>query len=238
MKTTFNKVLQAAVAATVLTFAGASYAADVYSYKVVNDYPFVPSMSTSSFFGSDKNDNGEYLLSVSVYEMTNKGNATQKFFVYCIEPSIDVARKPVYTANYDYQVSTDVRKLYETAYKTSMDSKQSEIAFQLALWELQNDTGHSLRNGNLSFAQNDAHVGAAGAEVDATVNLAEQMLNTAAAYQGSINSYRYVSFTGPNTQTLLGVSAVPEADTWAMMAVGLALLGMVGRRKQKNEKFA
>ena len=52
----------------------------------------------------------------------------------------------------------------------------------------------------------------------------------------------YTVFTGTSSsglsQNLISVSAVPEADTWAMMLVGLGMVGFMGRRKsEKSAKF-
>ncbi len=45
-----------------------------------------------------------------------------------------------------------------------------------------------------------------------------------------------LTVTGPNnTWTITKVPAVPEAETWAMMAVGLGLVGLRLRRKSKND---
>jgi len=54
--------------------------------------------------------------------------------------------------------------------------------------------------------------------------------------------YSYTAFTGfegtEQSQTMLGVSsvsAVPEVQTWAMMGMGLALVGVMGRRRRKDD---
>lgn len=235
MKTTLNKAIQFAVATAALTFATSGHAADQYSRKALNGYLFEPSISSTSFFGLEEPGSTEFSLSVSLYQLTNKANGAQTYLAYCIEPTVSNVSR-TYTADYNYQVTTDVRKLYESSFEASKVDAQSQIAFQLALWELQNDKSNNLRTGALSFADHDKS--ADGATIDATVAQAEYMLTQAAAYNLTTDSYRYVGFTATGAQTLLGVSAVPEADTWAMMAVGLGLVGLVGRRKQKNEKFA
>lgn len=236
MKTTFNKVLQAAVAATVLTFAGASHA-DVYTYEPQADMggQISPDSATTGFFKYIKPIDFGFgnvtQIGVSVYEMVNSTNNSQKYYAYCIQPAVDIQQNALYTANYNYSPDDKVRKLYESSYSSTAGDQDRQVAFQLALWELQKDDGN-LSTGIQHFAANQ----------DPQIDVAAQMLLDASTYQLTSNHFNYVSFTGSingqESQELLGVSAVPEADTWAMMALGLGMLGLVGRRQQKNEKFA
>ncbi|MTW32777.1 PEP-CTERM sorting domain-containing protein [Pseudoduganella danionis] len=170
--------------------------------------------------------------------MFNANNATQRYVAYCIQPDVDVQPGATYTASYNFTPSADVRKLYESSFASTVGNAEKQKAFQLALWELQND------DNNLSYVDaNSKQYFAAGQSP--TVDMAAAMLVSASNYTLGVNHYSYVTFegnaNGVESQQLLGVrevTAVPEADTWAMMAVGLGLVGLVGRRKQKNEKFA
>ncbi len=233
MKTTFNKVMQAAVAATVLTFAGASHAADTFSLANTSSSEIYVNSATSGFFKDVSIDDNTLQISVSVFEMVNTGKTSERYYAYCIAPMIDFSSKATYTATYNFTPSDDVRKLYESSFAATAGNTDKQLAFQLALWELQNDD-KNLTSGNQYFALHDA--------ANPQIDMAADMLAAAASYQLGTNHYNYVtlegSFNGKQSQQLLGVSAVPEADTWAMMALGLGLLGVVGRRKPKNEKFA
>ncbi|MYN47556.1 hypothetical protein GTP23_21140 [Pseudoduganella sp. FT93W] len=242
MKTTFNKIIQGAVAASLLSFGAVAYAGTEFTATSTKSETILADLESSSYFGGIKADYdfGANIIGVSIYEIAGTGNSTQKYFAYCIQPEIDFQTAAKYTVNSNFVAKDSVRKLFETAYSGSLNNSTQEQAFQLALWELQNDDAN-LRQGAMKFAATDK---ADPKSVDPIVNLAEQMLITAAGHT-LINKYNYVSFTGvvngKASQELLGVSevtAVPEADTWAMLAVGLGLVGLVGRRKQKNEKFA
>lgn len=242
MKTSFNKIIQAAVAASLLSFGVVAHAATEFTVTSTKPETLITDLNSSSYFGGVKADLdfGGNIIGVSIYEIAGTGNSTEKYFAYCINPRIDFQTGATYSVNSAFVAKDSVRKLFETAYLGSLNDSIKEQAFQLALWELQNDDGN-LRQGDMKFATSDA---GDAQRVDPVVNTAEQMLIDAAGHT-LLNKYNYVSFSGvangQQSQELLGVSevaAVPEADTWAMMAVGLGLVGLVGRRKQKNEKFA
>lgn len=235
MKTTFNKVMQAAVAATALTFASAGQAADVYTHVSTPEDAIYVDSHTSAFFKDVSIDENTLQIGVSVWEMYNVNNTTQRYYAFCVQPMIDFNTKATYTASYNFTPSNEVQRLYESSFAGTVGDSDKQIAFQLALWELQNDD-KNLTTGNMRFALNDPNP---------QIALAAAMLNAAENQPLTTSHYNYVvfdgSFNGKQSQQLLGVNAiaaVPEADTWAMMAVGLGLVGLVGRRKQKNEKFA
>lgn len=234
MKTTFNKVMQVAVAAAALTFATASYAAaDVYTHPTTSEDAIYVDSHTSSYFKNVSIDENTLQIGVSVWDMYNVNNTSQRYYAFCVQPMIDFNSKATYTATYNFTPSTDVQRLYESSFAGTVGNSDKQIAFQLALWELQNDD-KNLTTGNMHFALNDP--------ANPQIDMAASMLTAAASYQLGTSHYKYVvfngEFNGNPSQQLLGVSAVPEADTWAMMAVGLGLVGLVSRRKQKNEKFA
>ena len=96
-------------------------------------------------------------------------------------------------------------------------------AFQLALWELNNDNTNLL-TGDLRFKNLS----------NAVVSQANTMLGVATGNGAIRNLYNYTSLTSvnPASQTLLSVSPVPEAQTWAMLVAGLGLLGFMARRRK------
>ena len=65
------------------------------------------------------------------------------------------------------------------------------------------------------------------------VSLAKTMLDTAFGNSVITNQFQYTSLisSGFASQSLLTVTAVPEAQTWAMLLAGLGLIGFVKRRK-------
>ena len=178
------------------------------------------------------------VVDVTVWNMTNTLNSNQSFLAYCIQP--DVAKTAgVYKATYNVdttQVSTKVRALYESSYQSTLGDADRQVAFQLALWELAADDGKLYANtGSQYFSQT-------GPFVDPRVAIADSMLTDASSVTSLANTYRYTIFKaadGSNSQVLVGVAPVPEAETWAMLSVGLGLVGFMGRRKsKKSEQFA
>ena len=226
--------LNTAAIAIALAFSGASHAStdgDAYNHQVQD-----PSGGLLVDFGAKLLDpNASVAVSVSVYEMTNANDFRQQFLAYCFQPSVELGQFSSYTATYAVNntvVKDSVRALYETAYESTLGNADKQFSFQLALWELQADNGN-VYSGDQSFTSADIRVGDA-----------QWMLNEAAKVTTLKGTYLYTIFTGVNpdqsaSQTLIGAAPVPEADTWAMLAAGLGLIGLMGRRKSRqSEKFA
>jgi hypothetical protein len=174
-------------------------------------------------------------VSVSVYEMTNATDYRQTFLAYCFQPDVQLGQFSTYSATYAVGtsvVSNSVRALYETAYESTIGNADKQFSFQLALWELRSDNSN-LYSGNQAFTSDDSRIGDA-----------QWMLDEAAKVTTLNGTYLYTIFTGVNpdnsvSQTLIGAAPVPEADTWAMLAAGLGMIGLLGRRKSRRaEKFA
>lgn len=237
MKTTFNTAIKAGIFAVALASAGASQAAG-YSMMsqsdVLAEYGAPFDEGAVSFLSSG--------LSISIPTAVASSSGLPSVLVFCIDPLTAMSSSTGYAA-VSYAASTDVRKLFESSYSlvgsaTSINAS-SAASFQLALWEITNDGG--LAGGNLYSGNQRFTAGGVGdSYTDEVVSGAATMLTNATNYHMAATSvYNYTQFTHADSQTMLGVSAVPEADTWAMLAAGLGLLGLVSRRKNtKNEKFA
>ncbi|MFA9217143.1 MAG: PEP-CTERM sorting domain-containing protein, partial [Sphingomonadaceae bacterium] len=134
-------------------------------------------------------------------------------------------------------VSDDVKRLYEHYFTGSTMSSTQRAAFQLALWELTNDDGNLYAMPTTGFAPKQYFNTTADAKVTAAAGMLSYALDQSNALT---NKYNYIEFDSQGSQSLLSVSAVPEADTWAMMGVGLGLIGLMGRRRKsaQTEKFA
>jgi hypothetical protein len=63
----------------------------------------------------------------------------------------------------------------------------------------------------------------------------ENILNT---FFSGIPSYYGFNVTAADNGLTLNVAAVPEPEIYAMMMVGLGLLGWVGRRKRLTQRAA
>jgi hypothetical protein len=186
-------------------------------------------------------------LDVAVYDLTGTtlGN---HILAFCIEPLVEQAQGTVYTQqgttsnltffNDPAHASRDtmVKALFETQYAslTNVDptiQKVNRVAFQLALWEIVADNANITSGNYLYNSLSNKYVSAAN-----------DMLLGIDGYT-VLGKYNYTTFNGvagsKGSQDLISVSAVPEADTWAMLAAGLGLIGFMGRRNtRRTEKFA
>lgn len=232
-----KNALNTAAFAIALAFSGASHAStdgDAYNHQVQD-----PSGGLLVDLGAKLiNPEPDFpfpAVSVSVYEMTNATDYRQTFLAYCFQPEVALGQFSTYTATYNVSsavVSNSIRALYETSYESTLGNADKQFSFQLALWELQADDG-KLYSGDQSFT-----VGG-----DERVTDAAAMLSTASQVTTLKGTYLYTTFTGVNpdnsaSQMLIGAAPVPEADTWAMLAAGLGLVGFMGRRKsRRSPKF-
>lgn len=216
MKNSSITLLRAAVAAAVLTFtAGAASAA-----TLVLDNSYLKGVFTDGNFGLASNVNA------GVREITY-GKVTS--FVFCIEPTTVLTTGTSYLAK-QTSVKASVANLYNSSYASIMSGFSANTAdhtgvaaFQLALWELQNDDGN-LSSGLLKFTSSSKLN-------QATVKEAQTLLTAAADYTGK-NKYYFYKLDGATSQDLLQVSPVPEADTWAMLVAGLGFVGFMARRRK------
>jgi hypothetical protein len=231
MKIKFNAI-HAAVFAVTVALSGASFAADTYNSKPIVDAGGL----VANFDG--QNFNGTPFVGIPVIELTNTDNIKDSFLAFCIQPMVDLQQKTVYTATHA-AVKDSVKALYETSYASAMHDTTTQKAFQLALWELVADDGNM-------YAQNGTQYFIDGA--DDSADAAATMLDKASKHTMLINMYDYTTFTGTGSnglasQQLLGVqmaAPVPEASTWAMLGLGLGMIGFMGRRKSsgQDQKFA
>ena len=230
MQIKFNAIKAAILAAT-LAVSGAAFAGQTYnSQAIVGAGGLVVNFDGQNF-------NGTPFVGIPVLELTNTVNPQDSFLAFCIQPNVDLQQYTVYTAATS---SPDklVKALYETSYATAMKDPGTQKAFQLALWELVADDGKL-------YAQGGAQYFISGA--DESADAASLMLEVASEHTVLSNMYNYTTFTGVGangqaSQGLMGVSmaaAVPEASTWAMVGLGLGLVGFMGRRKSgQDQKFA
>ena len=230
MQIKFNAI-KAAVLAVSLAFSGAALANETY-----NSNPVIGSGGLVVNFGG-QNFNGTPFVGIPVIELTNTVNAQDSFLAFCIEPNTDLQSHTVYTGA-TAKLTDNVKALYETSYAGAIKDTDGQKAFQLALWELVADDGNIYDNGGSQYFISGA---------DSSADAAFKMLDLASKHTVLSNMYTYTSFTGTGSnglasQQLLGVqmaAPVPEVSTWAMLGLGLGLIGFMGRRKSgEDEKFA
>ena len=222
--------IKAAVLAASLAFSGAAFASTYNSQAIVGAGGLV-----LNFAG--KNFNGTPAVGIPVIELTNAVNPQDSFLAFCIEPKVDLQQHTVYTGA-TATLTNSVKALYETSYASAIQNADGQKAFQLALWELVADDGNIYNSHGAQYFISGA---------DSSADAAFQMLDLASKHTVLNNMYTYTSFTGIGSngqasQQLLGVSMaapVPEASTWAMLGLGLGLIGFMGRRKSgQDQKFA
>ncbi|OEZ59056.1 PEP-CTERM sorting domain-containing protein [Duganella sp. HH105] len=221
----FNTAIKAAAVAAALAFSSAGHAAINVS-EMSHDDAFEYANFDASFFGEP------FGTTITPWKLSGDVNT----LAFCIDPTTPADFQANYGGN-PVAPGSDIAALYETSYSKVLsngvyNAKQA-AAFQLALWELLDNKDFG--TGALILPA----TGGLAADNDLVAGYAYTMLGDALNYQGIGGSYVYTEYTAAGSQSLLGVSAVPEADTWAMMAVGLGLVGLIGRRKsEKSEKFA
>ncbi|QBE67603.1 PEP-CTERM sorting domain-containing protein [Pseudoduganella lutea] len=143
---------------------------------------------------------------------------------------------------------TSIARLYGLYYDkiTGADeaSKDLSLSFQLALWELYNDdatfetaaTGKLAVNNTITGGRGNGAGGYAGAApivTDAYKMLAEAK-DKSLAYTQQYTFTRYTSGTSQDFVIAQAVSAVPEPSTYAMLGLGLAVVGFAARRRAKR----
>jgi hypothetical protein len=120
-----------------------------------------------------------------------------------------------------------------TAVLSSVDTKQESGAFQLAVWEIVNESGgaYTLSSGNFIV----------GTASDGAKDLAQTWLTKLNNGTYSADTMTLGVWKDVNNKTQdLGVFtvAVPEPEIYVMLGVGLGLLGWAVRRKKLKEEAA
>ncbi|MES2159526.1 MAG: PEP-CTERM sorting domain-containing protein [Pseudomonadota bacterium] len=224
MTINFNTAVKAAAVAAALAFSSVSHAAITAQSKSALEYY----NDDATFFGTPS------ATTVSPWTLSGDGVNTLAF---CIDPTTPANDQAGYSGQLTRQSNSAIVGLYETSYSKVLNNgvynANNAAAFQLALWETLDDKDFA--HGKLQLPT----TGGVLDDNDLVAGIAHGMLSDALAYSGHGGNYVYTEYTAAGSQTLLGVSAVPEADSWAMMVAGLGLLGLVARRKPgKSASFA
>ncbi len=220
MKPFLNNILRTSViaAALALTSVGASAGTTNLSATLHGGPQFT---ATGGGFGGNSVTPGIWEAHYGTYD----------FWAFCLEPTVAFNGASNHYSTANFAASDSVKRLYENYYTTVLGSNLNNPApkakaFQLALWELNNDNGNLL-SGNLRF----------NSLTNAVVADANAMLTTALGSSVIRNTYQFTSLSsvgaGINSQKMLTVSAVPEPETYAMMLAGLGALAVVARRRKQ-----
>ncbi|NYE60387.1 hypothetical protein FHW58_001539 [Duganella sp. 1224] len=213
--------LKAAVVAATLAFSQASHAINIESQSAT-----IYQNQGSSIFG----------MTATTIEPWNVVNGSSSILAFCIDPfTWGIPSVKNYQAG-AYAPSNAVRNLYESSYSkiyvNGVYDEYKAAAFQLALWSMTNPANSIVL----------AETGGVFDGNDAISHDANAWVQDANNYQfNGVAHYAYTEYKSldHSSQTVLAVTAVPEVETWAMLAAGLGLVGVVGRRKsKKSEPFA
>lgn len=230
----------AVVAATL--FAAQPAAADVIE---INNFWAGWGTATIKFTGTDWHDGStvaglqEYGGSggFKTYNLTTDPTRQNAFLSFCVDifhsfgfvvRSEDTLQPATIISA---KAAEDLGKLY-TNHGADVESKSSsgtnQSAFQLAVWEIVNEgaSSYNLSQGNFSATGTGS-------------SLAQTWLNelsTTSASQYVANIWTVQSMLSGNgyAQDLVVFAPVPEPQTYAMMLIGLGLLGLSIRRKNQN----
>ena len=221
MKNAFNTIIKAGVLAAALAFAHGAYATNIEA-------------ASETYYLGDSTILGQAGY-YNVQPWTVHDDNGFNFLAFCIDPATPADS---FVNNYTKAPGApidSIKKLYESAYFQVIDGgyNQSKAAsFQLALWSIIAPTDMTLIPTGGAFPGNDAMIQDA---ID-MVGLANNWHLGSGPYV-----YSYTVYSSPDSQQVMSaaIAAVPEADTWAMLAAGLGLVGFMGRRRSnKSEKFA
>ncbi|GGY14149.1 PEP-CTERM sorting domain-containing protein [Massilia dura] len=228
MKTIVSKLSVAVIGTIVMAGAHAA----TTTVTSIGEHARQGVLATNNFNRASKN------VTVQSYDIgTSDGG---KFLALCIEPTVAMDRALATT----YSVSTytgfannvQIQRLFSEYYDDALASTSASLSFQLALWELNNDTGGKLVGtgadvGAFSFAQ----VPSTGNN-KVLLTEANNMVNYALSNAAITQTYTYTLFQSASSQSLVAatISAVPEPSTYAMLGLGLALVGFAARRRKQG----
>ena len=220
MKQSMHLIVRAAITAAVFTLASGSALA-------ASNLQVVDSHSVSVFTASGGAFGAGNAISPTLWQVKYDSNT---FLAFCLDPHVGLNNDSNSYSSGVFAASDAVKRLYEGYYASSIANVSanatSAAAFQVALWELNNDDSNVL-TGALRFRSLS----------NAVVSEANSMLGVATGTGSIKNLYNYTSLSSvnPASQTLLSVSPVPEAQTWAMLVAGLGLLGFMARRRKAGQ---
>jgi PEP-CTERM motif len=229
MKNIASKLSAFAIAAA---FTASAHAAQISVTSITN-------FAGQSLIAS-KNFGRSGSVTVESFDVTTSDGA--KYLALCIDPATQMKKELSATysvASFDGFVGKQqVQRLFSEYYDDAQSSAAASASFQLALWELYNDTGNKLIGTGDGMGE-QAYVLASnpGDARKAVLNGADAMLTYALSNAAIKQQYTYTVFTSASSQTLVAatpLAAVPEPSSIAMLGVGLAAMGFVARRRSQR----
>ena len=231
----------AALAATTL-FAAQPAAADTIS---INGFWAGNGTDTISFSGIDWHTGLNTTVAPETawaggFNTTNKTTGGPAFQSFCVDifhsfSFIATSADTLMPATIiSLKAATDLGRLF-TNHQPEIDvaagsgNAVNEAAFQLAVWEIVNERteGYNLASGDFRAQGND---------VSLAQSWLDELTNMPSVSQYVANIWRVDSMISGKgyAQDVVVFAPVPEPQTYAMMLVGLGLLGFSVRRKNQN----
>ncbi len=239
----FRDLSVAALAATAL-FVAQPAAADTIE---INNFWAGSGSATIDFTGTDWHDGstvtGLHEVGGSggfkTYNLTTDPNRQNAFQSFCVDifssfsfavSSIDKLQPATIISSV---VAADLGRLYTNHHAeidSGFSSAENESAFQLAVWEIVNEGASGSSSYNL--------LGGAFKAAGTGGSLAQKWLNelsiaSASEYVANIWTVQSMVSGKGYAQDVVVFAPVPEPQTYAMMLVGLGLLGFSARRKNR-----
>ena len=206
-----------AVSADVLRYLGPAYGGYINTYGLTN---------TPSPVNSHPKAGGLLMDNLTT-------PAADSFAAWCVDifHYLDTAAPwPSYTlvdGNTFYSGSPKVAQLERlaTQHLSSLSTVQKSGAFQLAVWEIVNETGgtYSLSDGSFRVANASGTAISTANSWLSTVNEGEITLK--------LNVWQQV-VPGSTQDIAVFTTPVPESEVYAMLLAGLGLMGFVARRRK------
>jgi PEP-CTERM motif len=131
------------------------------------------------------------------------------------------------------QQADTLAKLYAIADNgktTKVDTLDESVAFQLAVWEVMNESSGKL---SITGANKGAFYLEAGAN-SAVIKLANSWLS--ATNNDIATNFRVTRLVSNGQQDMIVVNEVPEPSTYALLVAGLAAVGFTARRRNAVRK--
>jgi hypothetical protein len=183
-------------------------------------------------------------MSLQTWDVTDANGSV--YLALCVEPGVALnVNNAAYSNGGAYNFGTtaanNVARLYSEYYAditgTSAASKTKSLSFQLALWELNNDNAN-LKDGTLAFKWSNNSWSQNNTTNQVIFNDAAAMIAYATDASHEIEQqYTFTQFTMKDSQTIVyaaPLAAVPEPSTYAMLGLGLALVGFTARRRKQG----
>ena len=130
---------------------------------------------------------------------------------------------------FDSTKATALERLASNNLASVTGNASNSAAFQLAVWEIVNETTSSYNISSGTFYATSSA---------ATVTVANTMLSGLGTATPTMTLSVWKEVPNYTTQDLAVFAPVPEPETYAMMLSGLGLMGFVARRRKQEPEYA